>query len=138
MKAVAAILIVLAIGLAVIPQFTDCQSQGKMITLPNGKQIPMKCHWSAQAELALAVPLAAVGVMLAAGKRRETGRFLSITGAILGVLAILVPTALIGVCDSSEMICRTTMEPSVILMGTLVILASLVGLVLSGRLGENA
>ena len=138
MRIVALVIVVLALAIAVVPQFTDCQSQGMMITLPNGKQIPMRCHWSGRAEIALAVPLLVVGTMLAVSKRKETGRALSLTGGVLGALVILVPTALIGVCSSSEMVCRTTMEPSLILLGTMVIATSLVGLVLSSRLEGNA
>ena len=62
--AIAALIVVLAIGIGVLPQFTDCLSQGRMLTLEIGRQIPMKCHWTAQAEIALAVPLLAVGAMM--------------------------------------------------------------------------
>ena len=37
-------LVVLALATAIFPQFTDCESQGKMITLANGKTVSMKCH----------------------------------------------------------------------------------------------
>ena len=48
MKASVSILIILALVVAIVPQFTDCQSQGRAIELPNGKTIPMKCHWTAR------------------------------------------------------------------------------------------
>jgi hypothetical protein len=43
-------LVVIALGIAIIPQFTTCESQGKIITLANGNTIPMKCTWTARAE----------------------------------------------------------------------------------------
>ena len=69
-----------------------------MITLADGKQISMKCHWTGRAELVLGVPLLAVGLMLGFSRRRESQRVLGITATVLGVLAILLPTVLIGVC----------------------------------------
>jgi len=131
--AIAALIVVLAIGIGVLPQFTDCQSQGRQLTLENGRQIPMKCHWTGQAELALAVPLLAVGAMMTGTRRRETNRILAAMGVILGVFVMLLPTSLIGVCGSAEMICNSTMKPALLFMGALVIAASLVGLVRSER-----
>ena len=57
-------LIVIALAMAVVPNFTDCQSQGLEIALPNGKTVPMKCHWTGQAEMALGAPILAVGAMM--------------------------------------------------------------------------
>ena len=53
MKIAAAAILVLAIVIGVVPQFTDCQSQGRALALTNGKTVPMKCHWTAQAALAI-------------------------------------------------------------------------------------
>jgi len=49
-------LVALALGTAIVPQFTDCASQGKAITLANGKTVEMKCHWTARAEIAVGRP----------------------------------------------------------------------------------
>jgi hypothetical protein len=138
MKVTAVVLIVLAVGIAVVPMFTDCLSQGKSLKTTTGMSVPMKCHWSGVAELALAVPLAVVGGLLAFSRRKESRRNLSIVGAALGAVAILVPTALIGVCASSDMLCNSVMRPALILMGTLTIAMSLVGLVIGGRSPELA
>jgi hypothetical protein len=129
MKAIGTILILLAMVIGIVPQFTDCAAQGRAIELPNGNTIPMKCHWTRQAELGVAMPLVLVGILTLASKRRETLRILLGLGMTLGLVAILLPTSLIGVCASSEMICNMVMKPTLILAGALTMGAGLAGLV---------
>jgi len=131
MKVVASIIIILALLIAIVPQFTDCESQGKMLTLESGKQVSMKCHWTARAEIAVGLPLLVVGLLMLAGKRKESIRNLGIVGAVLGLMAVLLPGVLIGVCSNDDMICNSLMDPALILMGVLVIVASGVAIWLS-------
>ena len=133
MKAIAVLLIILALVLAIAPAFTDCQSQDKVITLENGKTISMKCHWTGRAEIGVAVPLGLVGIMLLFSRRRESRVDLSILGIALGVLAILFPTVIIGVCMTPTMTCVTAMEPILIAAGAVAVAASLAALVLAAR-----
>jgi len=133
MKVLGIGLVVLALITGIVPMFTDCQSQGKAIELANGKTVPMKCHWTGVGELALAVPLIGVGAVMTTGRRKETLRSVSIIGALLGIMVILVAARLIGVCANPDMICKSVMQPTVILTGSLIVAASLVGLVLSVR-----
>lgn len=107
------------------------------MTLENGKTIPMKCHWTGQAEMALAGPLLVTGSLLAINKRKETLHGLSVLGGILGIFVILLPTALIGVCANPDMICNSVMRPTLILLGSLILALSVFGLVTSFR-GETA
>ena len=123
MKFLGIAIIALSLVVGIAPQFLDCQSQGKSMTLANGMTVPMKCHWTAIAEIGLAVPLAATGGLSAFSKRKETKRNLSIMGIILGGFVILMPTSLIGVC-ASGMPCHTVMQPLLILGGTLIIVLS--------------
>jgi hypothetical protein len=131
MKAVAVLMILLSVLIGVIPMYTDCESHGRALTLADGRQVPMKCHWTAQAESAVAVPLFATGALLTTSKKKESMRNLGILGAILGVFVILLPTALIGVCANPEMVCNSVMKPTLILTGSLVIALSLFGVVKS-------
>ena len=124
MKAAGIVLILLALAIGVVPQFTDCHSQGRMIELANGRTIDMKCHWTARAELAVAAPLLLIGLLTLTGKRKDTLRSLSIVGGVLGLFAILLPTALVGVCMSDEMLCNIAMKPTLILTGILSIVTS--------------
>jgi len=126
-------LIVLAVALAAVPTFTDCQSQGKAITLANGKTVPMKCHWSGIAEVGVAVPLGIVGAMMAASRRRSNLTNLSVLGIALGGLAIAFPAGLIGVCQTPTMICVTSMKPTLISLGGAAAGIGLIGLVMSRK-----
>ena len=137
MKVIAVILVVMALVIGIVPQFTDCQSQGKAITLANGKTIPMKCHWTAIAEIVVAVPLGAIGALLFVSKRKETKLVLSILAAVLGLFALLIPTVLIGVC-SSGMLCEIVMSPLLVLCGILAMVASVIALLLTIRQRETA
>jgi len=129
-------LVVVALAIAIVPQFTDCESQGKMITLANGKQISMKCHWTARAEIAIGAPLVIVGGMLAASRRKESQRNLAILGIGLGALTMLTPTYLIGVCTTPTMTCYTAMRPALLAAGGLAAAVSVVALVMTQRKKE--
>ncbi len=125
-------LIVIAIAIAVVPAFTDCQSQGKALTTASGKEIPMKCHWSGIAEIGVAVPLAMVGVMAVAIRRKQSLMSMGILGVALGGLAIAFPAGLIGVCQTPTMICHTVMQPTLVSLGSVAIIGSL-GIILASR-----
>jgi uncharacterized membrane protein HdeD (DUF308 family) len=133
---IGAILIVLALLIIIVPQFTSCQSQGKQITLQNGTNIPMKCYWTGQSELVAGAMLLIVGIMMIVGKRKETQLLLSILAIFLGIAIILLPSFLIGVC-SGPMLCNTVMKAALIPLGALAILDSIVGLVLAIKTKEE-
>lgn len=137
MKAAGILMIVLALVIGIVPMFTDCASEGKSLTTADGRSIPMKCHWTARAEIALAVPLLGVGGMMLFSKRRETRRNLSLMGILLGAFVIALPTALIGVCMNPDMICNAVMKPSLILSGSMVVALSGLGLLQSLRAKEE-
>ncbi len=123
MKVIAGVIVVLALVSAVVPLLTDCQSQGRALTLQSGATVPMKCHWTAVAALATAVPLFLLGGMTFFSKRKETQRALSVLGLTLGGFLILLPTALIGVCESPMMLCNSVMRPTLIFSGIVTMVA---------------
>lgn len=137
MKLVAVLMVILAILIGIVPQFTTCASQGRSLTLADGRQVPMKCHWTGQAEIAVAAPLLIAGGLLATAKRKETVRMVSIGAAVLGLAVIALPTLLVGVCGNPEMICNAVMKPTLILMGGTVTALSLFGVVQSVRIKEE-
>jgi hypothetical protein len=137
MKVAASLIMILAVVIAVVPMFTDCESAGRMLTLADGREISMKCHWTGRAELGLGLPILAVGAMMMFSRRKESRRYLGIAGTTLGVVAILLPTSLIGVCMNPDMPCVSTMKPALILAGALLIGISLVTVVLSWKQGES-
>ncbi len=87
------LVVALGIAIAVVPQFNNCYHDGKSIALANGGTTPMKCVWTARAELATGLPLLAVGAMMTASRRKESLRNLSVMGVVLGVFVMLRPTS---------------------------------------------
>ena len=136
MKVTGALMIALALVVGIVPLFTDCQSQGRSLTLANGREIPMKCHWTGLAEIALAIPLLAMGVFTIFSRRTESLRNLSLTSIVTGVLIVLLPTTLIGVCGSAQMICNSVMKPTLILLGSLIIALGAAGILQTLRRKE--
>ena len=137
MKVISVLIVLLAIAVAVVPQFTDCKAAGREpLKLANGNTTEMKCFWTAQAEVAVGIGLAAVGARMFFSKRRETQRNLGITAAVLGGCAVLLPLALIGVCANPMMVCNSNMQPTLILMGTLTMAVGIVAAVLAQRSPE--
>jgi len=129
MKAIGISFIVFALAIGLVPQFTNCSAQGRSLELANGNTTPMKCYWTARAELAVAGPLLLIGSLMVFNRRKETLRTLSVLGAALGLFAILLPTTLIGVCASDEMLCNILMKPTLIFSGILTLTLGLLGLV---------
>ncbi|OGO37825.1 MAG: hypothetical protein A2147_03955 [Chloroflexi bacterium RBG_16_57_8] len=124
-------LVVVAVALAVVPMFTDCQSQGKSLTTSGGKTVPMKCHWTGVAELATAMPLAVVGGMMVVSRRKQSLQYLSVLGVVLGGVAVALPNKLIGVCATPTMLCHTTMSPALTAMGAATVAIGIVGLIMA-------
>lgn len=131
-------LVVFALAAGILPAFTDCWSQGRSLTTTAGKVVPMKCHWTAIAELAIAVPLGLAGIFTAFSKTKEARRVIGFLGIVLGALVVLFPTYLIGVCANPNMDCNKIMKPGLILTGGLAIVACAVLLFNSFRLKEPA
>jgi len=86
----------------------------------------MKCNYTADAEMALALPILIEGLVLVIG-RKESQFGLALVGAALGISVILVAYVLIGVCSSTMMTmdCITIMKPSLLVLGLLLILANI-------------
>ncbi len=117
MKIIALLLIVSGIATIFIPSFYSCAAHGKSIQLPGGKNIQMKCFWTARAEIAMGILLLVTGVFLFMSRNFESRRFLSVLAIMLAVLIILFPTTLIGVCANPDMLCALLMKPILLLIG---------------------
>jgi hypothetical protein len=138
MKVAAVIIILLATVVGVVPQFTNCQYSGKAIELPSGKSLLMKCHRTARAEIALAVPLLLCGVSLLVSRRKESWRPQAALTIVLGLFVVLLPTVLIGVCVKPGMVCRALMKPTLTLAGILVIALGALCFLLGSRQRREA
>ncbi len=117
MKMIAIVLIIAGLVLIFVPSFHTCAANGKFIQLPGGKSIPMKCLWTARAEIGMGTLLLASGALLFVSRKLESRRFLSLLIFILGIFVILLPTELIGVCVNPNMSCVVMMKPILLLTG---------------------
>jgi hypothetical protein len=90
----------------------------------------MPCDYSFKAEIALAIPLTASGIVITVFKSKEIIAGAAIVGIFLGISVILVPYTLIGVCGSPMMKCTSLMKPSLFILGILTI-ASNIGILYS-------
>jgi Domain of unknown function (DUF4418) len=151
-RVLAGVVVAMALAIGIVPQFTNCEARGG--TMPDsaaasgagsgagtmmGSAPPaavvrpkMRCLWTARAEIGVAVPLFAAGGLILFSRRRETRRALAVPSALLGIVAVLLPTALIGVCASRGAVCRTSLLPSMLVAGGLTVAASLAIMVLGG------
>ena len=123
-KVLGIVMVLLALVLAIAPAFTDCESHGKMLTTADGRSVSMKCHWTGVAEVAAAVPLGIAGIYSLRRNRKETGRLAAIIGLAGGVMAILLPTVLIGTCANPAMVCNLLMRPVLPSAGILAVVSS--------------
>lgn len=129
MKIVAIVLIISGLVTIFVPSFYTCEAHGRAIQLHGGKSIPMKCLWTARAEIGMGVLLLAVGIFLFISRTLESRRFLSVLVLILGIFVLLLPTTLIGVCMNPDMPCVAIMRPTLLLIGIVTVALGIVATV---------
>jgi hypothetical protein len=158
MKVLGGLLMVLAVVLAIVPQYGNCEAHGGMMpssetpgtvaasgalastdtlladaqTAAAAPTMPkMRCLWTARAAIAVAIPLFVVGAFMLFSRRKETLRVLGIMATLLGLLSILLPTVLIGTCKPDTAVCNTTEKPTMLIIGGIAMAIGLVAIVLN-------
>jgi hypothetical protein len=86
----------------------------------------MKCHYTAEAEIVVGVMIALLGLLLAFVKSTETQIVIGVGEAGLGIFAVLISTTLIGMCPATTMECHLLAEPTLKILGAVVVILSLV------------
>lgn len=89
----------------------------------------MKCHWTSQTEVAIGIATLVLGVFIVLSKEKAAGAAYAVASAINGVLVILIPTVVIGVCGSADMPCHSGTKPALIIAGALIIVTALINAV---------
>jgi hypothetical protein len=85
----------------------------------------MKCHWSARAEIGIGGPLiAGLGIALLFFANPKIRLGLTIGIFLSGVLALLIPHALIGGCVMHSMPCRKITFPAITVISILLLIAA--------------
>jgi hypothetical protein len=100
--------------IALGPQFLFkvCQAMGGM---------KMKCFWTARAEIGAGSLIAALGIALIIFASPKVRLGLAIGVFLSGVLALLIPHALIGGCPMHTMACRKIAFPAITVISILLL-----------------
>ncbi len=94
-----------------------------------GMFVPMRCHYTAQAEIAMGILVAIAGALiLIFANQAETRGALNAVVLALGAVVILIPTVLLGTCKNPAMPCNIGTKPALILLGSLTMLLGAIGL----------
>ncbi len=112
--------------------FPVCQYFGMFMQTMNGMYMPMKCYWTAMAEVGLGTLIIVTGLVLIVSKEAETRRALGFVLGALGIMVALVPTYLIGVCASPDHPCRIATQPALVLLGVVIVIVAIIAIV-TGR-----
>jgi len=95
--------------------------------------MPFKCYWMAWAEVAVGIPIVVSALMLVFIRRPETRKVLSLIALTLGVMVILLPTALIGTCPEPTAPCNTGTKPALLALGAVIVGISLSAFYTAGK-----
>ncbi|MDR1028006.1 MAG: DUF4418 family protein [Clostridiales Family XIII bacterium] len=97
----------------------------------------MACHWTGRAEIGVGCLIAALGVGLILFPAVRTRLGLSVAILLAGILALLLPSILIGGCAMETMACRRVSFPAITVIGTLTIVGAALNAFLLFRRGER-
>jgi hypothetical protein len=116
----------LLIALGPYTLFPVCEVMGDMF---------MKCFWTRRAELGIGIIIAVLGVLSILFKPARLG----IAVFLNGVLALLIPAILIGVCDHAHASCRVLALPSLLILSAILIAIAVInGIALFKSSGESS
>jgi len=88
-----------------------------LLELVNGKQVPMRCFWTARAEMILGALVVIAGLTIAFAKNAEARRRLNYQVSFLGLATILTPLFIIPTCMNPDMACNVGTKPALIILG---------------------
>lgn len=123
MSIIGAVLVLLGIIIALTSWviFPVCEMEGLFIETKAGVLLPMPCGYTARAETAIGALIVLAGGLLIARKTPETRQAVGIFSVAHGILVILFPTVLIGMCKMADHPCRQLTLPALEILGIAVI-----------------
>lgn len=110
--------------IAVVPQFIlpVCESG---VATASGGSVPMKCFWTARAELGTGALVAFCGTLLCVCRDADVRSGIAAVTSAASLLALAFPTILIGMCGAETMPCRMGALPALILLAVAAFFVSL-------------
>lgn len=129
-KVLGVVTALIGILVIVVPKYIlpVCEYQGKLMETKMGMSIPMKCSWTAQSELGIGLVIIVAALALIFSRQVETRKMVSVILVALGIVVILLPTTLIGVCPNPMMLCHAGALPALELLGGLLIIVTAIGI----------
>jgi hypothetical protein len=91
----------------------------------DGSKMQMKCYWSSRAEIGIGLILVVLGVLYLLLEQWQAKIAICILGITTGIIAILIPTILIGGCADKMMVCQSLSFPAIYLISVVTIIAAL-------------
>lgn len=110
----------------------------ELVKTAMGTSIPMRCHYTATAEIGVGFLLAVAGALFFVyGGPFKINGVLSAMILALGVVTILIPTVLIGTCAAPDHPCNVGSKPALILLGAFTLLLGAGGVWQSWRASKS-
>jgi len=91
-----------------------------LLELVNGKQVPMRCYWTARAEMILGALVLISGLLVAFTESEETHKRLNNQILLMGLATILTPLYIVPTCMHHDMACNIGTKPALIILGIVV------------------
>jgi hypothetical protein len=98
-----------------------------LLELANGKQVPMRCFWTARTEMVIGGLVLLSGLMIAMITSAETRQRLNHQVAFLGLATILIPLYIVPTCMHPDMACNVGTKPALLILGGITLLLGLIG-----------
>lgn len=121
-------LVTAAIGflIVIVPNWVLPVCEG-LLELTNGKHVPMRCFWTARAEMVLGGLVLVSGLLLAFLISTEARQRLNHMVVFLGLAVILTPLYIIPTCMDPDMACNVGTKPALLLLGGITMVLGLYG-----------
>lgn len=89
---------------------------------------PMRCYWSTKAEIGIAIILIITVILYFFTKTVRERLLLTIVAITNGIVALLIPSVLIGGCGMKTMACQATTFPAIYVISALLIIFSVINI----------
>ncbi|OCG39539.1 hypothetical protein A9G28_09140 [Gilliamella sp. Fer1-1] len=86
----------------------------------------MKCFWTARAEIGIGCLVITIGTLLLISSTAFVRMGLNMALACISLLAIAIPTILIGVCSNEMMRCNMGAKPALVLLSSLLFIIAII------------
>ena len=95
-----------------------------LLELANGNKVPMRCHWTAQAEMILGGLILIAGLIQHFMTKYDT-HSLNLQMAFMGLAVFFIPLFLIPTCTNPDMACNVGTKPALLILGGITFLTGI-------------